>query len=568
MRFDRRISRRSFLAASGISAAALALTACGGSASSTAASTAASGTASSAAGTAAGGTLNIMLETEVQSLDPQIATDGTSFEVIADYTDGLMQMDADGSAVPAMAETYDISEDGKTYTFHLRDAKWSNGEAVTAADFVFGWQRAVDPANASEYSYMLSDIGQVVNAAEIIAGEKPVTDLGVQAVDDKTLEVQLNVPVSYFLSLMYFPTFYPVNEAFFNTCKDTFGTSPDTVLSNGAFKLTDYQPAATAFTLEKNPDYYDADKIALDGLAYQVIKDSQQALMSYQTGALDMTLLNGEQVDQVKDDPEFTSVGAGYLWYISPNIDAMPDLANLNLRRAITFALDRDSITNDVLKDGSSPAYTAVPAQFATGPDGSDFSADQTKFAEFCAYDADKAKEYYEQAKAELGKDSFSFTMIVDADDAPQKVAQVVKEQLETTLAGFTLNLTVEPKKQRVQDMQDGNFQLGLTRWGPDYADPMTYLGMWVTGNSNNYGLWSDAEYDSIIDECTTGDLCTDPEGRWAALYEAEAIVLEQAVIFPLYGQCNAEMISSAVSGVEFHPVALNRVYKNTTKTE
>ena len=169
-----------------------------------------------------------------------------------------------------------------------RDAKWSNGDAVTAADFVFGWQRAVDPATASEYSYMLSDIGQVVNAAEIIAGEKPVTDLGVTAVDDKTLEVQLNVPVSYFLSLMYFPTFYPVNEAFYNTCADTFGTSPDTVLSNGAFKLTDYQPAATAFTLEKNPDYYDADKISLDGLAYQVIKDSQQALMSYQTGALDL----------------------------------------------------------------------------------------------------------------------------------------------------------------------------------------------------------------------------------------------------------------------------------------
>ena len=104
--------------------------------------------------------------------------------------------------------------------------------------------------------------------------------------------------------------------------------------------------------------------------------------------------------------------------------------------------------------------------------------------------------------------------MIVDADDAPQKVAQVVKEQLETTLPGLTVNLTVEPKKQRVQDMQDGNFQLGLTRWGPDYADPMTYLGMWVTGNSNNYGLWSDAEFDSIIEECTTGDLCTDPEGR------------------------------------------------------
>ena len=567
MKFDRRISRRSFLAAAGVTSAALALTACGGSSSSTAASSAASGASSAAAGTAQGGTLNIMLETEVQSLDPQVATDGTSFEVIADYTDGLMQMDADGAAVPAMAETYDISEDGKTYTFHLRDAKWSNGDAVTAADFVFGWQRAVDPANASEYSYMLSDIGQVVNAAEIIAGEKPVTDLGVTAVDDKTLEVQLNVPVSYFLSLMYFPTFYPVNEAFFNTCKDTFGTSPDTVLSNGAFIMTDYQPAATAFELTKNPDYYDAANIALDGLAYQVIKDSQQALMSFQTGALDLTLLNGEQVDQVKDDPQFTSVGAGYLWYISPNIDAVPELANENLRKAMTFALDRDAITGDVLKDGSAPCYTAVPPQFATGPDGSDFSADQTKFAEFCAYDPDKAAEYYEQAKAELGKDSFSFTMVVDADDAPQKVAQVVQEQLQTTLPGFTLELKVEPKKQRVQDMQDGNFEIGLTRWGPDYADPMTYLGMWVTGNSNNYGLWSDADYDAVIAECTTGDLCTDPEGRWEAMYDAESIVLEQAAIFPLYGQCNAEMISSAVTGVDFHPVALNRVFKDAKKS-
>ena len=504
-----------------------------------------------------------MLETEVQSLDPQIATDGTSFEVIADYTDGLMQMDADGAAVPAIAETYDISEDGKTYTFHLRDAKWSNGDAVTAADFVFGWQRAVDPANASEYSYMLSDIGQVVNAAEIIAGEKPVTDLGVTAVDDKTLEVQLNVPVSYFLSLMYFPTFYPVNEAFFNTCKDTFGTSPDTVLSNGAFILTDYQPAATAFELTKNPDYYDAANIALDGLAYQVIKDSQQALMSYQTGALDLTLLNGEQVDQVKDDPEFTSVGAGYLWYISPNIDGVPELANENLRKAMTFALDRDAITGDVLKDGSAPCYTAVPPQFATGPDGSDFSADQTKYADYCAFDAAKAAEYYETAKSELGKDSFTFDMIVDADDAPQKVAQVVKEQLETTLPGFTLNLTVEPKKQRVQDMQDGNFEVALTRWGPDYADPMTYLGMWRTDNNNNYGHWSNAQYDALLDDATVGEASKDAQARWDALHEAEAIAVRDMVIIPLYEKSNACMMKSYVSGIEFHPVALNRVYKN-----
>ncbi len=544
---------------------------CGSSSDTAGSGSATTGTESTGSDTAAAGSsdMNVMLETPVESLDPQQATDGTSFEVIADYTDGLMQMDADGQAVPAIAESYDLSDDGLTYTFHLRsDAKWSNGTPVIAADFVFAWQRAVDPAVASEYAYMLSDIGQIKNAAEIIAGDMDKSELGVTAVDDTTLQVELNVPVSYFLSLMYFPTFYPVNEEFFNSCGDTFATSPETTLSNGAFILDSYEPAATAFHLTKNADYYDAGRVQLSGLNYQVIQDSQQALMSYQTGALDTTLVNGEQVDQVKDDPEFKTVGAGYLWYVSPNMDAVPELANLNVRLALTMAIDRDAITGDVLKDGSAPTYTAVPPEFAAGPDGSDFSADQEKFADVCTCDATSAADYWTKGLEELGITELSLDMVVDADDAPQKVAQVLKEQWETTLPGLTVNLVVEPKKQRVQDMQDGNYQLGLTRWGPDYADPMTYLGMWVSGNSNNYGLWSNADYDAIIDECTTGDLCTDAEGRWERLYDAEQIVMDEAVIFPLYTQCNAEMLSSKVTGVEYHPVALNRVYKDAVKTE
>ncbi|WP_456034589.1 peptide ABC transporter substrate-binding protein [Roseburia inulinivorans] len=544
---------------------------CGSSSDTAGSGSATTGTESTGSDTAAAGSsdMNVMLETPVESLDPQQATDGTSFEVIADYTDGLMQMDADGQAVPAIAESYDLSDDGLTYTFHLRsDAKWSNGTPVTAADFVFAWQRAVDPAVASEYAYMLSDIGQIKNAAEIIAGDMDKSELGVTAVDDTTLQVELNVPVSYFLSLMYFPTFYPVNEEFFNSCGDTFATSPETTLSNGAFILDSYEPAATAFHLTKNADYYDAGRVQLSGLSYQVIQDSQQALMSYQTGALDTTLVNGEQVDQVKDDPEFKTVGAGYLWYVSPNMDAVPELANLNVRLGLTMAIDRDAITGDVLKDGSAPTYTAVPPEFAAGPDGSDFSADQEKFADVCTCDATSAADYWTKGLEELGITELSLDMVVDADDAPQKVAQVLKEQWETTLPGLTVNLVVEPKKQRVQDMQDGNYQLGLTRWGPDYADPMTYLGMWVSGNSNNYGLWSNADYDAIIDECTTGDLCTDAEGRWERLYDAEQIVMDEAVIFPLYTQCNAEMLSSKVTGVEYHPVALNRVYKDAVKTE
>lgn len=558
----------------------LSMAACGSSAyqeTTAAAATEAAGTAAAgetaaaqeATGTVSSSDLKVMLETPVMSLDPQQATDGTSFEVMANYTDGLTQMDDSGAAVAAIAESWETSDDGLTWTFHLRkDAKWSNGTPVTAKDFVFGWQRAVDPDVASEYAYMLSDIGQVKNAAEIIDGTKDKSELGVTAVDDNTLQVELNAPVSYFLSLMYFPTYYPVNEEFFNTCPDTYGTSPETTLSNGAFVLDSYEPAATEIHLTKNADYYDADKIKLAGIDYQVIQDSQQALLSYQSGDLDLTLLNGDQVDQVKDDPAFKAVGAGYLWYVTPNISAVPELANDNIRKALTFAIDRTAICEDVLKDGSKPTYTAVPMDFATGPDGSDFSADQTKFQDVCADDTAKAAEYWQKGLDELGITSLTLDMVVDADDAPQKVATVLQEQWQTALPGLTINLTVEPKKQRVQDLQDGNYQLGLTRWGPDYADPMTYLGMWTTGCSNNYGLWSSTDYDDIIAKCTTGELATDPEGRWSAMYDAEKIVMDQSVIFPLYTQCNAEMLSTNVTGVAFHPVALNRVYKNAVKTE
>jgi oligopeptide transport system substrate-binding protein len=554
---------------------ALAMVACGTTTSaptsapaSTTAPAASAAAATTAPAAAAGKTLNVMVEVEVESLDPQVATDGTSFEVIADYTDGLMQMDATGKSVPAIASSYDVSADGLTYTFHLRkDAKWSNGDPVTADDFVFGWQRAVDPALASEYSYMLSDIGQVKNAADIIGGKKPVTDLGVKAVDDNTLQVTLDVPVSYFAGIMYFPTFYPVNRKFFNSlAAGTFGTSPATVLSDGAFKLTDYQPAALSFSMVKNPDYYDAAKVQLGGLNYQVVKDSQQALMSYQNGALDIVQLNGDQVDQVKDDPALKVVGAGYMWYLTLNGKDVPALANADLRLAISNAVNRATIVSDVLKDGSVATYTAVPPQFATGPDGTDFSADQKKFSDVCADNLTAATAYYTKAKTELGKSSFTFELKVEDQAVTQNVAAVLKDQIEKALPGVTLNIKVEPKKQRVADIQAGKYEVCLTRWGPDYADPMTYLGMWVTGNSNNYGLWSDASYDAIIADCTTGKYITDAKARWSAMSDAEKIVMDQAVIVPLYTQASANMINAGVTGIEFHPVALNRVFKDTVK--
>ena len=277
---------------------------------------------------------------------------------------------------------------------------------------------------------MVSDIALVKNGAAIVKGEMPVDQLGITAVDDKTLQVQLESPVGYFYNLLYFPTFYPVNKAFVEKCGDTYATSPETVLSNGAFVLTSYEPAATSFTLAKNPAYYDAAKVKLDGLSYQVIKDSQTALLSYQNGDLDIVALSGDQVELVQDDPEFSTVNAGYLWYITVNQIKFPELANVNFRKALSAAYDRDAICASIIKDGSTPATYAVPSNFATGPDGKDYR--ETAYT-FEGSDKAKALEYYEAAKKELGMDSFSLTLLVEDDATAQNIAAFIQQEWQNT---------------------------------------------------------------------------------------------------------------------------------------
>ncbi|HEX3077694.1 MAG TPA: peptide ABC transporter substrate-binding protein [Lachnospiraceae bacterium] len=507
--------------------------------------------------------LNVHFDVEVASLDPQIATDGTSFEVIADVTEGLYTVDASGAPVLAMAESVDKSKDGLTYTFKLRDAKWSNGTPVTANDFVYAWRRLVDPTVASEYAF-IAGIASIKNASSIIAGEAGVEELGVTAKDDKTLVVQLEVPVPFFESLLAFPSFLPVNEDFFKTAGDSYGTSPETILSNGPFMLTSYEPAATTISLTKSPTYWDAAKVSLDGIKYQVIKDSQTAMLSYQNGDLDVVTLSGEQVEQFQADPEFNNIMAGYLWYISPN-QKVAGLENLNLRKALALSYDKAAIVNNILKDGSIAADFAVPTLLAIGPDGKDF---RETTGTYLSTDKAKALECWNAAKEELGVSELKYTMIVEDTESAMNVAQFIQSEIQTTLPGITIEIQTMPKKNRVERMQAGDFDLGLTRWGPDYADPMTYLDMWSTGSPNNYGFWSNEEYDSIINSAKTGDLALDINARWEALKSAEKIAMDNAVIFPVYQKGDAVMIKAGVTGVEFHSVGVNRNFKDASKTK
>ena len=517
--------------------------------------------------------LSVMLGSNVVSLDSAQVADSVSLEVITDCIDGLMQFDASGKAIPAIAESYDVSTDGKTYTFHLRDAKWANGDDVTANDFVFAWRRHCQ--KAGEYSHIFgSTIACVKNADAVIKGADPKT-LGVSAPDSKTLVVELDAPVPFFLSLMCFPTFYPINEKFYNSLDDgTYGISPETFLSNGAFILKSYNPGTANIKFVKNVNYWNANAVSLDEWQYQVVSSSDNALTSFKNGTLNVVSLSGNQAEHAKQDAELSknlqTFSSGYLYYLSFNQDPKNHhagaLANVNMRLAISNAIDRESLVDNFVMSGAKATYTAIPLKFApNAKTGKFFAEDQKQFADYVGFNVDKARQFLKIAKSELGKDSFEFTFIYsnDSGDTATKVVQAIKAQVEENLPGVTLKLQPMPKAEYLSNVTSNNYDMALTDWVPDYNDPMTFFTLWTTKGCEIAEHWSNADYDKIIDDCTTGNLVADYDARWNAMYNAEKILLENAVIAPLYTESNVVLISPNITGIEFHSAGVNRVFKN-----
>ena len=509
--------------------------------------------------------LKVAKDTELASMDQHIATDGLSFEVIAATIEGLYTSDADGNAIPAIAKSYDVSEDGLVYTFHLReDAKWSNGDPVMANDFVYAWRRLVDPNTASEYAFIM-DVAGVKNAASVNAGEASLEELGVKAVDDYTLEVTLALPVPYFLQLMTFPSFFPMNEAFVTEKGAEYAQSPDGLLANGPFKMTEWTQGHS-FKIEKNDSYYDKDNVNIDGIEYKIMKDSQTAALEFESGNLDVVRLAGEIVDLYKENEAFTLIHEGYLWYIAPN-EQVEELQNVNLRQALGRAVNKEQLTETVLNDGSTVANFIVPVTLATGPDGKDFR--ETSPNDYMTYDVEVAQEYWEKAKQELGIETLTLELLFEDTDSMKKCAEFIQSELQTNLPGLTIELKSQPKKNRLELMRAGDYQLGITRWGPDYADPTTYLDMFITGGSNNYPNYSSEEYDTLMNSIGKGDLVYDIEARWEAMKEAEELLIARdAAALPMYQQGNTYLINQQVKGIETHSVGVPFIYKNVTIEE
>ena len=510
-----------------------------------------SGCGSSGSSSTASANVVLAFDTDILSMDTKVATDGTSFSAQDMVISGLTKLSADGVVEAELAKSWDISDDGMTYTFHLEDAKWSNGTKVTANDFVFGWRHLVDPALASEYSFIMDTI-HVKNAADVTSGALPLTDLGVEATDDTTFVVHLTQPCDFLLSLMAFPSFFPVNEAFYTEKGDQFALTAENVLACGPYTMTTWS-AGNEYVFTKNPDYFKADEIKAETVTFKYIQDTQSALLSYENGDVDFVKLSGELVDSYKGKDGYTNRLAGYMWYLSINYTNSKFVQGGNLAKAMALAIDRDTLCNDVLKDGSVAAQGIIPVKLATGPDGKDYRETAGTVSTF---DATKAAEYYAAAVKENGGQNYSIELLYEDSDVSKKVAEQLQNMLQTNCPGLTVTLNSKPKKSRLDLMHHQEYEVALTRWGPDYADPETYMDLFLSSNwSNNNGRYNSTAYDALVNG---GDANANSEERWQQYIDAEKILIDDAAVIPVYQTGDALMINPKVTGIRFHAAGVD----------
>ena len=523
-------------------------------------------TAATAAGMLAGcgsktdtDTFRFASELDIQGMDSTVVDDGMSFNAVHAITDGLTAVNEKGKTAPAIAKSWDVSDDGKTYTFHLRNAKWSNGDKVTANDFVYSWRKIIK--NAGNYAYMLGSGGASVKNADALmelganATDEQMATLGVTAKDDQTLVVELENKVPYFTDLMAFPCYFPQNEKFVEKCGKNYGTKPEYTLSNGAYKMTKWVKGNKA-TFTKNDKYYDAKTVATKNLEMYLVQDPKTAAQNFDNGKVDYARINSTLVDKYKGKDTFTTFNEGYLFYLQLNFKN-DTVANKNVREALAYAINRKDLCENVLKDGSKGATGFIPSQLSTSPAGKDFRDDADKYV---SYDQKKAQEYLDAAKKELGTDTITIDLLYGTDESPMDTMAEYLQGSFSKLKGLKVNMVATVKKDRIYNREaNGNFQVVCTRWGPDYADPTTYLNLALTNNSNNYGKYANAKFDALMEQIQKE---SDLTKRWDLMIQAEKVMMEDMAYIPVFEKGAAALKAKNVKGLVVVPVGTPYTFK------
>ncbi|AYF05917.1 MULTISPECIES: peptide ABC transporter substrate-binding protein [Bacillus] len=504
--------------------------------------------------------LNVTVSEEIPSLDTAKTMDGTSAHVMQNIFEGLYVLDDQDQPMPGIAKSFKRSEDGKKYTFDLRkDAKWSNGDSVTANDFMFAWKRAINPETASQYAYMLF---HVKNAKEINKGTMPLDNLGVKAINDYKLEVEIEQPIPYFLQLLALPIYLPQHESFLKEQGKNYALEPSNLIYNGPFVLEKWKHEQE-FQLKKNATYWDEKKVKLDEINFQIVKDTMTAVNLYEAGDLDRVPINSQFVDKYKGNKELhmsSEPGIAMLRFNEKN----NALANKKVRQSISLALNKEDFVAHFINNGAKSASGLVPAGHIHEETGKDFRKEN---GDLSPYNLQNAKKIWAEAKKELGVDEVNLEFLTYEQDNAKRMAEYIKGDLEKHLPGLAIQIKQQPFKQKLQLEQTGDYDISMANWGPDYKDPISYLELFTTDNQNNKMNYSNRHYDELIKKAKS-DLVLDQKKRWEALQEAERILLEDAAIAPLYQMGSAYVQKDYVKGIEKHQFGGVYTYKNAYITK
>jgi oligopeptide transport system substrate-binding protein len=473
-------------------------------------------------------TLNLNLTAEIPELDTALTTDTVSFDVLTNVMEGFYRLDINDEPVPAAAEGVELSNGDLTYTFTLRDGvQWSNGDPVTSHDFKYAWLKVLNPDTAATYAYIISTF--VKGADEYNTGKGSAEAVAIETPDDKTLRVTLVSKSPFFLQLMSFAIYFPQQQEYVEKLGDKFATDADTILYNGPFIMTQgSEGGGGTAVFKKNDKYWDKENVAINTVNGRIVKDNDTAINLYEAGELDVTSLEGDKVKQYMDSPEFFSQPLPLNIYGRLNQKA-PGLDNLNIRKALMIGFDREALTDNILQDGSLPAYGFVPPAINPGPGNQTF---REANGDLVPKDVSSAREFWEKGVEELGGQEPKLTMLFGDDSVGRDMATYIQDQYRENLgANFDVQIVTFDAALDKVDAEDYQISYAFG-WIGDYDDPMTFMDLYLSDSPFNNSFFENEEYDRLIREAqTTSDL----QKRMQNMLEAERILIEQAGTVPVY---------------------------------
>lgn len=499
--------------------------------------------------------MTFVLNNIPDGLDPGVTNNSFAQYVLINCFEGLVTYDETGSLVGGSAESWDISDDGLVYTFHLRDGlKWSDGTPLTAQDFVYSIQRVLTPATAAQYVSMVTSY--VKNAQEFYDGTATAEDLGVKAIDDQTLEITLIQPTSYFIDVLSMWVYDPVQQATVEANGDSWTSSPETYVCNGPFKVTGMSLNENVI-LEKNENYWDAENVTLEKLTFRYILDNSTALTAYESGEVDGIIsVPSSDYARLKAEKAGLQVYPSYgTVYYNINCEAEPYNDPL-VRKALCLAVDRQALIDNVVQVDAQPAYSFLAPGYSV--DGKDITEGRSDYGLSATADVEAAQAALAEAGYPNGEGFPTLKLSYYQDDTVKKIVEAMAEMLKNNL---NINVEVSSNDWAIfyEDVQQGNYEVAAMGWSADYLNPMSFLPLFKTGDSSNNSFYSNPEYDALVEQVMSE---SDAAAAAELTMQAADLASNDYCCLPLYYKANSFLMHDNITGY-YMTASSNLYFKN-----